>query len=119
MQIGLTTFVRASICSFSFYMEDNRQSIQFYLLCTVSSFLRYFSHMKNERDDLVSRTDWLVDTSYCHRWKPDVLHILLQHLIEISATNVFLSFDIFNLRTSLLLGSMATQSQIRSEPTLI
>jgi hypothetical protein len=69
--------------------------------------------MKNEcDDDLVSRPDRLVDTRYHHLWKLDVLHILLQHLIEISATNIFLSFDIFNLRTSLLSGSMATQSQI-------
>ena len=39
MQIDLTIFVRASACNFSFYMENNRQNIQFYPLCTALSFL--------------------------------------------------------------------------------
>jgi hypothetical protein len=37
---------------------------------------------------------------------------------NLSATNIFLSFDIFNPRTSLLSGSIVTQSQISSESSL-
>ena len=70
--------------------------------------------MKNGCDDLVSRIDRLVDR---YQVPPSVEigcspYSFITFDRNRSATDIFLSFDIFNLRTSLLSGSMATQNQI-------
>ena len=89
------------------------------VLCIASSFLSNFFHKKNEDDVVVLWNDTLVDT-ICHRLsKPDACHILLSFDKKRSATNFYLSFDMFCVRIRLSLESIATLSEMSSTPTLI
>jgi len=53
--------------------------------------------MKNVCDDLVSRTDRLVDNRYHNLWKLDGFHILLQHLIKISLPQTYFFLLIYSI----------------------
>ncbi len=63
------------------------------------------------------------DIMFHHLWKPDVLHVLLQHpkINRSIATNIFCSFNTLILRISLLSSSIVATHHIQmySDPTLI
>ncbi len=69
--------------SFSFYMENSRQSIRFGPWCTALFSQWCFSHKVNGCDVLVSKTERPVDTMFFrHQSKQGVLHAFLIGGIE-------------------------------------
>ena len=93
------------------YKGNNHQNVRFYLLCTVSFFLWYFSHMKNGcDDDLVSRTEaceYQVPPSVETGSSPYSFTTFDRNH---SATSMFLSLEVRITKIVLLVGPIATHN---------
>ena len=76
--------------------------------------------MKNECDNLFSRTDRLSGYQVPSLSKLDVLHIILQHLIKISLPQTYFFLLIYSILGTLYFQALLQpKAKFTSEPTLI